>query len=144
MATAKHSLSFFIAIYAAVFCLLGLLGYYTAGEAGWLRQAVVAPGTVNTLAYYDLPRMTIAMGGNGRYVRLDITLEVAKEDIYAIDGMRPRILDRLNVFFGALKSDQIESASAPSWLRNETLGEVKKAVAPVQVRDVMFRQFMII
>jgi flagellar basal body-associated protein FliL len=153
----KKKISYFIPAYALLLAIMAVFGYYALrndASTGTLAGTQVASHGFHTdLAYYDLPRMTVSIGGNNASnggggstaprVRVDISLEVASKDIRVIDGFQPRITDRLSNFLSQLTPEQIETPSSTTWLREQMLRQINAAGSPVPVHDLMFRQLVI-
>jgi flagellar basal body-associated protein FliL len=156
MATPARKIRFynFVTAYMTLFGMLAALGYYALENANFFStpEANASHGFHSDLAYYDLPRMTIAVGSGGEpggggaiapRVRIDIALEVAIKDVRVIDGYQPRITDRLTTFLSHLTPDQIEQPGSMPWLHEQMLKQVNSAASPVPVHDLMFRQLVV-
>jgi flagellar FliL protein len=75
---------------------------------------------------------------------MDITLEV--EDQYAerIEGYRSRIADRLVQYAQTLDYDDLTRPKATVRLKPDLLSEINSASAPVKVKDLIFREFLLL
>ncbi|MGB9153147.1 MAG: flagellar basal body-associated FliL family protein [Alphaproteobacteria bacterium] len=137
----------FLAAYIGVFVMLSVLGYYVASKSSFVdsRPAPMTHKFATDLAYYDMPRLTVALGSGDQAtrVRLDISLEVAKNDVGIVEGYQPRITARLNRFLTTLDPARIQEAGLMPWLRAEMLRQVNDAGAPVPVHDLLFRQLVV-
>ena len=92
----------FLAAYIGVFVMLSVLGYYVASKSSFVdsRPAPMTHKFATDLAYYDMPRLTVALGSGDQAtrVRLDISLEVAKNDVGIVEGYQPRITAQAESF----------------------------------------------
>ncbi len=134
----------------AVVCALAIIGCYAIHGADHAQSIASMPPHISQtpLAYCDLPRMTVSLGGSDSKtaprIRLDIALEVASKDVLTIDSVQSRIADRLAAFLGQLSLKQIERPGSVAWLRDQMLKQVNSAGLPVPVHDLMFRQLVIL
>jgi len=131
---------------ALFFAALAAFGYFAVDTDGHFRRPAPMNQQFTTdMTYYDLPRMTLAVGQgkDETHVRIDITLEVAKKDLPILEGYQPQITDRLNVFFIALHPEQIRRFSTLPWLRGEMLQQVNNLSMPFPVHDLMLRQMIV-
>ena len=143
--TTKNSILRVYIIGVAIFVALAVCGYYMADRIGLIKHPVpVAHGFISDMAYLDLPRMTVSLGGAGSvHVRVDIALEVARKDIPTLEGFQPRITDKLNAFFSKVQLDEIEEPASMPFLRQEMLRQINSVTAPIPVHDLMLRQLVI-
>jgi len=144
--TSKSRMFLLIGSYIGVFGMLAALGYYAMDKTGMVMHAVrVKQDFATDLTYQDLPRMTVTLHGDssGMHVRLDLSLEVAKKDVRVIDGYQPRMLDRLNGFFGSVDPERLRQTRFMPWLHQEMLKQVNSVGSPAPVRDVVVRQMLI-
>jgi hypothetical protein len=121
-----------------------MCGYYLSYQSTAAhRHDAVTHNFTTDLTYYDMPRMTILLGGGAQtQVRLDLSLEVAKKDVAVVEGFQPRIADRLNGLFLHINPDDFRSSTDLPWLRQQMLSQVNNAT-PVPIHDLLLRQMVI-
>ena len=98
------------------------------------------------LTYVDLPRISVSLsseGGSGT-VRMDITLEVEGKYATQVEGFRPRIMDRLIHYTKTLSYDDLARPKSIIWLKPDMLQEVRSASSPAPVKDIIFREFIVL
>ena len=77
-------------------------------------------------------------------MKVKISLEIGShEDIPRIEHTMPRIIDNFQVYLRELRLEDIKGAAGMYRLREELLLRVSTAVAPIQVKDVLFRVMLI-
>src|SRR5579859_6413751 len=146
----KQLLNRFMAAYVVALAFLAFVGY-TAGNYTIQTEhhkAVEKQYFATDMALYDLPRMTINIPAVGksqtRHVRIDVSLEVAKQDMPRLSSYEPRIIDKVSTYMRHQDADDLRPSSAMHWLHETILNEVNNASNPVPVHDVIFRQFVIL
>ena len=130
-----------------IFIALAVLGYCIARKSDFVasRPAPTAHALTTDFTYYDIPRLNVVVGsGNtATHVRIDLSLEVGKDDLSVIEGYQPRITARLNRFLMTINPDRMQKANWLPWLRSQMLGQINRAGAPVPVHNVLFRQLVV-
>lgn len=97
--------------------------------------------------FMALPEILVNLSSDGRsqnFLKLVVTLELnAEDDVPAVDGVMPRILDNFQVYLRELSLDDLDGSAGLYRLREELLRRVNGAVAPVAVRDVLFQEMLV-
>jgi flagellar basal body-associated protein FliL len=153
------SLAFFLS-------LASVGGYWMGKEGGYLHPSRTAPSAsspssseegspsssasspnaevLSDMAYVDLPRMTVSVGnGSFRQARVDISLEIARKDIPALQGYMPQIVDKLNTFFPQVKFEGLDDPHTMYVLHKDLLWQLNSLDLPVPVRDLVFRKLIV-
>jgi len=111
------------------------------GEHG----AEVAAGPPPT--FMDLPDMLVnltAAGGQRAVLKLAVALELeAPEAVPQIETVMPRVIDNFQVFLRELRVEDLSGSAGMFRLKEELVRRVNLAVAPVIVRDVLFKEMLI-
>ena len=111
------------------------------GEAG--AEHAEAPPPV----FVDLPDMLVnltAAGGERAILKLVVALEVADAEAAAkIDPVMPRVIDNFQVFLRELRVEDLSGSAGMFRLKEELVRRVNLAVAPVHVKDVLFKEMLI-
>ena len=143
----KQRIVYFYIAYMTLFAILGLCSYFMANKAGLIGAPKPASNSprvfISDVAYFDLPRMIVSIGAGGTQMRVQISLEVARDDLPALEGYQPRITDRLNGYFSRLEPKELTRPGYLPFLRQEMLRQINDAGAPVPVHDLMLRQLVI-
>ncbi len=104
--------------------------------------ATLAPGV-----FHDLPPILVNLDNTGRqahFLKLSVSLELAsKADEAQIDKVMPRVVDQFQTYLREIRPDDLKGSAGIYRLRQELLTRVAVASQPVQVKDVLFREFLI-
>ncbi len=115
-----------------------------APETG-TAEAEAAPSEPGV--FYDLPDILVNLSGaEGRqaYLRISVSLELEPHaDTGALERVMPRIVDNFQVYLRELRLDDLRGSAGLYRLREELLRRVHAAAAPVEVRDILFREMLV-
>src|SRR3546814_391007 len=104
------------------------------------------PAAAQTV-FYDLPQMLVNLNTGGskkNYLKIAISLELTSEsDSVALENLLPRVVDNFQVYLRELRVEDLRGAAGVQRLREELLLRVKKAVHPIEVRDVLFKEMLV-
>lgn len=97
--------------------------------------------------YYDLDEILVNLNTGerqARYLRAKITLELPNQAaLEAIKRNMPRVIDQFQVYMRELSPEDLNGAAGMFRLKEELLRRVNAAVAPVEVRDVLFKELLV-
>ena len=97
--------------------------------------------------FFDLPELMVNLNTTGRkkiFLKMRITLELRNpEDVPALEGMMPRVIDNFQVYVRELRVDDLKGSAGMYRLREDLFTRVIKAVAPIRVTDVLFKEMLI-
>lgn len=97
--------------------------------------------------FKDLPDMLVNLNTGERrstLLKLGITLEYSRpEEGIPLDTAMPRITDAFQVYLRELKVDDLRGSAGMYRLREELLMRVNAAAAPVKVKDVLIKEFLV-
>ncbi|SMF67972.1 flagellar FliL protein [Tistlia consotensis] len=97
--------------------------------------------------YYELPEMLVNLNSSGRktnFLKLTVSLELDNQEAVAeIQKVLPRVVDAFQVYLRELRIDDLRGSAGLQRLREELLVRVNAAAAPVQVRDVLFKEMLV-
>lgn len=103
-------------------------------------------GSVET-AFLAIPPMVLNLNtndGTDRYLRLTIQLELAHpEEKPQVEAVMPRVIAQLQTYLRELRVQDLRGSAGIYRLQMELLWRVNKAVAPVEVKDVLFQEILI-
>ena len=118
--------------------LLGIDKHETAVEKKVERKAAV---------FFDVPELLVNLNSTGTrstFLKITVSLELDKpDDVTRIKEVMPRILDNFQVYLRELRLDDLRGSAGMYRLREELLARVNAAVAPVKVRDILFKEMLV-
>ena len=126
----------------------GLLGKKHEGEhAEEEHKEPEHPAFTGPPVFKDLPDMLVNLNTGERratLLKLGITLEIAhKEEEKDVTEAIPRITDAFQVYLRELKVDDLRGSAGVYRLREELLMRVNAATAPIKVKDVLIKEFLV-
>lgn len=111
------------------------------------KETKPAEVTAGPGVFYDVPEILVNLDSAGkqpRFLKVAISIELSKqEDIEAIKKLLPRVVDQFQVFLRGLRIEDMRGSVGVYRLRQELLQRVTEAAQPIQVRDVLFREFLV-
>ena len=124
--------------------LLG--GAPAEGEEGHAAEAE-AEEEHHEAIYIDLPDMLVNLLSTGKqpsYLKLSVSLEIDDPLVQPeIEKVKPRIVDRFQVYLRELRADDISGSAGVYRLKEELLARINAAIEPHEVKDVLFREMLI-
>lgn len=120
-------------------------GDKAAGEhAEGAEEEKVDPKNV---VYFTVPDMIVNLQAERSrpvFLKISLQLELAKaEDQPAVEKVMPRIVDSFQIYLRELRVDELRGSAGIYRLREELLTRVNQAVAPVKVRDLLFKDVLV-
>src|SRR3546814_13240036 len=83
-------------------------------------------------------------GKNRNYLKIAISLELtSQEDSVALQNLLTRVVDNFQVYLRELRVEDLRGSAGVQRLREELLLRVNKAVYPIQVSDVLFKEMLV-
>ncbi len=147
-----------IGVVALVVLLGGGAGLYFSGVLGGGSEeehaaegeegAVGEDGKpISKPVYYTLPEFLINLTATGKqssFLKTTVILELAKEgDTQAVEGTLPKLQDAFNTYLRELRASDLAGSAGIQRLREELLLRANKALAPVKVNDVLFKEIVV-
>lgn len=109
---------------------------------GYSKQPVLA-GPV----YVKVPEIVANLNvphGEDSYVKLKATLELGNEkSARAAVANMPRVIDMFQTYLRAMRPDELRGASGTYRLREALINRIRVAVAPADVKDVLFQELVV-
>ena len=122
--------------------LLGVEEAAQTPEAAEAHEPVAGPSV-----YYELPEMLVNLNSAGKkasFLKILVNLELeSAEAVPQIEAVLPRIIDSFQVYLRELRIDDLRGSAGLYRLREELLLRVNAAVAPVKVKDVLFKEMLV-
>ena len=98
-------------------------------------------------AYYNMPDILVNLDGHGRkasVLKIAVTIQVnSAEDVKLMEDKMPRVVDDFQTFLREVRVEDLRGSAGIYRLRQELLARVKPAVAPIKVKDVLFKELLI-
>ena len=111
------------------------------------HEAVVDKVEKKATVFFDVPELLVNLNTTGTrvaFLKITVSLELEKpEDVARIKEVMPRILDNFQVYLRELRLDDLRGSAGIYRLREELLARVNAAVAPVKVRDILFKEMLV-
>jgi flagellar FliL protein len=136
----------------AILILGGGAGVHFSGILDEIAQEkkqakVVVDPIPEKTKYFDLPDMLVnlnSVGPKPNFLKLRASLELAEgADTLWIRKLTPRIIDIFQVYMRELRLDDLRANGGLYRLRAELRSEINKAVSPVEVNQVLFRNMLV-
>lgn len=115
------------------------------------EEAVVAEAPVEQKPaksiYFDLPEIIVnlnSVGSKPSYLKLRASLELEEgTDTTLLSRMEPRIIDKLQVYMRELRLSDLRAGDGLVRLRAELRIQINKAVTPIEISQVLFRNILV-
>lgn len=116
-------------------------GHAEKGEA-------VATGSAEASPIIELDDMVVNLstlpGKRASYLKLKVAIEIAKPELRPeMEKQKPRIVDTFQVYLRELRTEDLQGSVGIVRLKEELLARVTAAVAPIEVRDVLFKELLV-
>mgnify|MGYP000196188189 CR=1 FL=1 len=135
-----HHLAFLQQMHRAV--LPGMALQPVVGEGGKAAAAEAAKPV-----YYELPEFLVNLNTTGKqtsFLKTTIILEVlSQNDVSAIEGNLPRLMDAFNTYLRELRSSDLAGSAGLYRLKEELMMRINKTLYPNKVNDVLFREILV-
>ncbi len=136
---------------AAVMMLMGGEAHPPAEGEHHGEDAGHGEGTPNAekieTIFIDLPDMVVNLNTGGRqprYLRAKISLEVDRQSARkAVEAQLPRVLDDFQVYLREMRLEDLNGSAGLYRLKEELLRRLNTTLAPVRVKDVLFREMLV-
>ena len=82
--------------------------------------------------------------GQPRYLRLRVQLELeSQSDMEKVEAVMPRVIDQFQTYLRELREKDLRGSAGIYRLQIELLARVNAAAYPVEVKDVLFQEFLV-
>jgi flagellar FliL protein len=116
-------------------------------EAAGEETAMAEPADAHQAVFYDLPQMLVNLNGSGRqssFLKIQVSLELGSpEAVPEVEAALPRIVDNFQVYLRELRPDELSGTKGVVRLKEELLVRVNRAVEPVTVYDILFKEILV-
>ena len=122
----------------------GVLDGFIGGGGGDVAEELGPPEDVH---FFDLPEMLVNLntGGNKTtFLKVKVSLEIGgAESAERLEALLPRVIDNFQVYLRELRLEDLNGSAGLFRLKQELLMRVNRAVDPIQVSDVLFREMLV-
>lgn len=141
-----------IAAVAAVVLIGGGVGAFFAfkshpTEEGAANGEVDAEGNPIKAVYYTLPQILVNLNTTGKqnsFLKATVIFEVPNpNDVPGIEANLPRLQDSYNTYLRELRASDLSGSAGIQRLREELMLRANKALAPVKITDVLFKEIVV-
>ncbi len=100
-----------------------------------------------SLYFYELPEFLVNLNsGDTRrgFLKMSISIEVENEDaMEKLQEFQPRIQDAFQTYLRQLRPSDLQGSAGLYRLREELMLRLNKAVYPVEVNDILFKEIIV-
>ncbi len=139
-----------IIIVVAVLALAGGAAYFFLGNSHKASPVVKKeeePIKIEQITFVQLPEMIInlkAGKGNAGILKAVLILELVNpKDKELIDHLKPLIVDQCQTYLRELEVADLQGSAGLERVRQEVKNRVSNLVAPAQVRQVLYKDFLV-
>ncbi len=103
--------------------------------------------------FFELPEIRVNLNTDNNsltYLKVIVSLELAsdlpeimEERNAKLQTLMPRVIDNLQIYMRELRLDDINGSAGVYRLKQELLSRINRAVQPIEVRDILFSEFII-
>lgn len=122
----------------------------SAGEESVAEGAEASGGTAEASGpqlFVEMPEMLVNLNTGGTkssFLKLRVALEVDRDAARGeLETKMPRVVDQFQVYMRELRVEDLNGSAGMARLKEELLMRVNAAVAPTQVRDVLFQEMIV-
>lgn len=137
-----------------IFGVLGLVILAGAGAGAYFvffnkpaEEDKAASKAVASAVYYTLPEFLVNLNSGTKqtsFLKATIVLELESSlDIHPLEGNLPKLMDAFNTYLRELRSSDLAGSAGIQRLREELLLRGNKAMAPIKINDVLFKEIIV-
>lgn len=122
----------------------GVVGSEPAQDTAAADGAAAQPAPI---VFYELPDLVVSLNTNERqstFLKVKISLELPDQAaVAAVERVMPRIIDHCQVYLRELRPDDLRGSAGTLRLRQELRRRIAIAIAPAEIRDVLFVELLV-
>ena len=122
------------------------MGGFIGGPGGDEEHAE-EEGPPPEIHFFDLPEMLVNLNtGSNRttFLKVKVSLEIeGAEAVPVLENLLPRVLDNFQVYLRELRIEDLNGSAGLFRLKQELLMRINRAVEPIRVTDVLFREILV-
>lgn len=133
----------FYATYSGIVPAASMLGM--GGGDGEAEEEEVVEEVSPGVAFVSLGEIVVPLGPRAQsdFLILEASIEVAPEDVEALETVMPRIRDLFNTYLRAVEAADLEAPNATMKLRAQLLRRLRVVTEPAAPRDLLFTSFIL-
>lgn len=134
-----------------------VVGVYFSGVADSFfmasdKESGPVPGGDKTdksvAVFYELPEILVNLssrpGQKPVYFKISISLELSSaDDERKIKQVEPRIIDSMQFYLREMRVEELQGSMGTYRLKEELLDRTNKVIAPIKIKDVLFKNILI-
>jgi flagellar FliL protein len=101
----------------------------------------------NQLIFYELPEILVGLNSSGqrtKYLKLRVSLELpSTKDAARIEALAPRIISDFLFYLREVRAEELRGSAGMNRLREALLTRVSAAVAPAQIKNLLFKEMLL-
>ena len=101
----------------------------------------------NQLVFYDLPEILVNINSSGQrtaYLKFRVSLELpSAKDAARIEALVPRIISDFQFYLREIRVEELKGSEGMYRLREALLTRVSAAVAPAQIKNLLFKEMLL-
>lgn len=117
------------------------------GGPGGDEEHAEEEGPPPEIHFFDLPEMLVNLNtGSNRttFLKVKVSLEIeGAEAVPVLENLLPRVLDNFQVYLRELRIEDLNGSAGLFRLKQELLMRINRAVDPIRVTDVLFREILV-
>ncbi len=145
----KKSKKKLIILVALVVVLLAAAGggafMFLGGGGG--HADVEESASKEQVVYYTMPQMIINLSSPGKqasFLKATVILELQNSlDAVTIEANLPRLMDALNTYVRELRPSDLSGTAGITRLREELLLRANKALEPMKINNILFKEIVV-
>jgi flagellar basal body-associated protein FliL len=141
----KHKVLFAV-FYVGMPVLLAWIGWLVIDYKAAHRDDIEAVSMSSTTALYALPRVALTMdAGVGQVsgmMKLDIGIEVKREDLKRVIDYEPRILERILMYMRKQDYAKLQEPDSVRWIRRGLEEQICSGAVPISVASVVVNRMV--
>lgn len=110
-------------------------------------DAAVEAAKINKPVFYTLPEFLVNLNTSTKqssFLKTTIILELPNAtDVIIVEANLPRLVDAMNTYLRELRSSDLAGSAGIQRLREELLLRANKALAPLKINDVLFKEIVV-
>ncbi|MGZ9034768.1 MAG: flagellar basal body-associated FliL family protein [Rhodospirillales bacterium] len=132
---------------ASIAYVTGALDGVVGSEPAQDTAADGATAQPAPIVFYELPDLVVSLNTNERqstFLKVKISLELPDQAaVAAVERVMPRIIDHCQVYLRELRPDDLRGSAGTLRLRQELRRRIAIAIAPAEIRDVLFVDLLV-
>jgi flagellar basal body-associated protein FliL len=137
-------------LYLGMPLMLAYIGYLVHDYDIAKRRATELMDRVTNLTgtsvLYELPRVSMSMSsgvlGKSGMMKLDIGIEVRKDEVTRVQDYEPRIVDRILGFMHKQDFEKLKEPSSAHWVRKGLEDAIANGAIPIHIASVVVNRMV--